>query len=88
MASAHKLALRSLQIGPTETSRRFQKKGHRNPPLAFESSFSDILSRDFTNGDKPPLSLPSLVCCGFVPVGRKAGRSTGHGRGELGEQEK
>lgn len=66
MAPAHKLALRSLQIGPTETSRCFQKKGHGNPPLAFESSFSNILSRDFTNGDKPPLSLPSLVCCGFL----------------------
>lgn len=34
-----------------------EKESHRNPPHAFESSFSDTLSRDFTNGDKPPLFL-------------------------------
>lgn len=88
MASVQKWSFQSLQIGCTETSQRFQKKRHRNPPCTSESSFSNILSKDFRNGDKPPLFFPSLVCYCFVPAGRKVGRGRGDGGGELGSEEK
>ena len=65
-----------------------EKERHRNPPRTFESSFSNTLSKDFTNGDKPPLCFPSLVCCCFVPARRKVGRGKGDGGGERRRGEK
>ena len=65
-----------------------EKERHRNPPCTFESSFSNTLSKDVTNGDKPPLFFPSLVCCCFVPARRKVGRGKGDGGGERRRGEK
>ena len=61
-----------------------EKERHRNPPCTFESSFSNTLSKDVTNRDKPPLFFPSLVCC-FVPARRKVGRGKGDGGGSVEE---
>lgn len=89
MASLHKLALQSLQIGATETPPKLpEKEGHRNPPQVSGSAFRDTLSRDLTNGGQASLVSQSLVChSGFVPLGKKVGGGTGDG-GKLGEEQK
>lgn len=59
MASVHII---STPVSPGQILRDLPRLAEKEPQRPF---LSDILSRDFTDRDKPPLFFQSLVCCCF-----------------------